>query len=128
MLQRHFYFVVVLIFLINGEIFGQSKPGLNASFAASYHAFILKSQQQNADHFLNTPVVFSKPANLLSIKTSLSAAPVLFQNKFSAEQLSFFCKKEYQFEKATSVALRFRLGSIEYTDYLEQKPNAVKPR
>lgn len=126
MMQRHFYFVVVLIFLINGEIFGQSKPGLNSSFTTTYHATILQ-QQKASNVFLNDPVVFFRPANLLSLKESLSVAPVLFQNRFSADKLSFFCKKEYQFEKATSVPLRFRLGSIEYTDYLERKPNAVKP-
>ena len=40
--------------------------------------------------------------------------------------LSFFCRQEYNFEKRTNISLRFRIGTLDYTNYLEQKPNAVK--
>jgi hypothetical protein len=52
-------------------------------------------------------------------KISLKVLPQNFYNK----RLPFFCKKEVQLQKLTSLPLFIRLGSKEYVDYLERKPN-----
>jgi hypothetical protein len=53
-------------------------------------------------------------------KISLKVLP---QN-FYIQQLGFTCKKEIQMQKLTSLPLFIRLGSKEYVDYLEKKPNS----
>lgn len=43
------------------------------------------------------------------------------------QSLGVACKAEYKLEKATKIPFRFRLGSLAQTDYMERKPNAIKP-
>lgn len=43
------------------------------------------------------------------------------------KHLGVACKLEFKFEQSTKLPLRLRLGSLQQTDYLEQKPNAIKP-
>jgi hypothetical protein len=70
-----------------------------------------------------TPAPLSRMLKHDSLKTLIR--PILPANYYSSH-LGLFCKQELQVEKATRLPLRFRLGSIDYTDYLEQKPNAIK--
>ncbi len=46
--------------------------------------------------------------------------------KFYTNTLSFFCEKEWKFEKITSIPFKFRLGSVQQVDWMEGKPNAVR--
>jgi hypothetical protein len=46
---------------------------------------------------------------------------------FYTNHLSFFCKKEIQVQKITAMPVYFRLGSKEYVDQLERKPNTGLP-
>ena len=66
---------------------------------------------------------------------NLKAAPDTIEKKVSLKPLpqnfysqhtGYFCKKELQLQKVTSLPLYIRLGSKEYVDYLEKKPNAIK--
>ena len=63
----------------------------------------------------------------LHMNDSLQRMPLrLLANDCYINNLPFFCRKEYELEKATKLPLRFRLGSLAYTDYLEQKPTTIK--
>jgi hypothetical protein len=45
---------------------------------------------------------------------------IIAQDQF-VRNFGFFCRKELQFEKQTKLPLRFRLGSLQYCNYLEGK-------
>jgi len=45
---------------------------------------------------------------------------------FYNQTVGYFCKKEIQFQKITALPVFIRLGSKEYVDYLERKPNSLK--
>lgn len=55
-------------------------------------------------------------------KISLSPLPQNFYNR----GLGYFCKKEIQLQKLTSLPVFIRLGSKEYVDYLECKLTVLK--
>jgi hypothetical protein len=43
--------------------------------------------------------------------------------RWSAKDLPFFCRIEHNFAQKSTVPLKFRLGSVEYVDWLEGKGN-----
>ena len=136
MAERIFCLVVVLILGSCGEFFGQANPMEKIPAKDStghFGKYTTDSAQNNvklSGGLKGWPVneIISNQA-ILPVKPLSNILLINPLQKISyRQQLSFFCRKEWQFEKATSIPLRIRLGSLEYTDYLEQKPNAVKPK
>jgi hypothetical protein len=62
---------------------------------------------------------FDKSTQSQSNRKSLYILPA---NQYS-KTLGFFCKKELELEKAIKLPVRFRLGSVAYTDRMENKNN-----
>ena len=129
MSQRLFCFVIMLIFLLNGEIFAQVKsekiikdfnsPAFSDNDTIRYKNCFKVVNYKIRDNQVKHSDLSDKKANYFL----LNPVPI----NFYSQNLSFFCKKEMQIEKAIFIPLRFRLGSLEYVNYLEKKPNALKP-
>lgn len=69
-----------------------------------------------------TQLTFRQPIDTVEKKISLKPLPQNFYNK----NLGYFCKKELQLQKIIMFPVFIRLGSKEYVDYLEKKPNAIR--
>jgi len=120
--ERPYCFIVALLIFFNGEIFSQEIPHirLNKPYpqAAGYAGITpnLKKNIFSADYRNDSAIKNQFTAFFLSPITP----------NFYSKNLSFFCKKELQIEKTTSIPFRFRLGSTDYVNFLEQKPNALR--
>ena len=128
LLQRLNIILVVLL-MLTGKIFSQEKSFSNHSdsifkirgniipgydfkkycYNNCAKGFYVKKPDARTsnDNFITTKYFLWKPGSL--------------DKNFYSNSLGFFCKKEIQLEKITSVPIRFRLGSLDHVNRLEGK-------
>jgi hypothetical protein len=93
-------------------------------FCMIFAANIVAAQQNQH------PVRVSAQYSLYKSFYNLSPFPhnnVLPAN-FYCSRLGFFCRQEIRFEAATRIPFKFRLGSVQYCDWMEGKYHTASPR
>jgi hypothetical protein len=126
-------FLIFCMIFVAGGVFSQNRDAKDPSGYYLYNINPAFKPIAEMTGFAGFPVIDSK--KMLPAKFNISKPVFLFKPRsfpvistdHYMQNFGFFCKKELQFEKASKIPLRFRLGSLPYNDYLEQKPNAVKP-
>lgn len=81
-------------------------------------------QQSGEAYFLHI-LVRSVSWEQKSGETRLSISWPIVPGNIYYCQSGFFCKKEWQLEKATHIPFRFRLGSLDYCNAMEGKQRPV---
>lgn len=109
-----------MIFVASGA-FGQITPQKTAFFD---HIYSLKSVSKNNYRAYNN---IHRMTSKIPARAEIYLRPTLFSlitPDHYTQNFGFFCKKELQFEKITKVPFKFRLGSVQYCDWMEGKRNA----
>lgn len=120
--QRVYQILVVFMLILPGTIFSQQQMPLFAQkmphIKQSENARTTKIENSCADSLINNHDVLRPfTAGLFPFRMEI------INTNFTVQHLPFFCKKEFLFEKSTSVPLRIRLGSLDYVNKLEGKEN-----
>jgi len=129
--QRVYQILVVFMLILPTSIFSQQQMPLFAQKTPHiYSEENLKAQRiQNKSYsfsaFVDTKALRPFTLSPFPISMEVTNANLTIQNLpfLTIQNLPFFCKKEFIFEKNTSVPLRVRLGSLDYVNKLEGKEN-----
>ncbi len=109
---------------VAGRAFGQNTTHLKPvnEGLKFYKLSILKPAKKQNLALVNTQN--EKTANTFRLLKTNTSPQVIPANYYTSN-FGFFCKKELQLEKLTSIPFKFRLGSVQQCDRLEGKNIAI---
>ncbi|RYY54947.1 MAG: hypothetical protein EOO05_19855 [Chitinophagaceae bacterium] len=123
--KRLFSIIVALMAIQNGEIFSQEIKKIPTVLTIEMQPVSFKSLQKLIDRETLNSITRPEGGKVDAVPSKKLLQPL--GGGYFSDHLTFFCRTELKLEKAIQVPVKFRLGSVAYTDYLERKPNAVKP-
>jgi hypothetical protein len=94
----------------------------------STKGFWLEKNPDNIKHTPSNVICDGRGWNHLNLRSSPPSfiKPVRIADYVST--LGIICRQELKFDKITPLPVRFRLGSLDYVNWMERKPNAIKPQ
>jgi hypothetical protein len=131
MVQRLRIFLVVLLLMFTANFYGQNIPQKIQSGILLHDIFSKSKSVQS----INRPPNLADEILLSNISSTIISnskySPQIFLYTSSCNDLSILnwgeiCRIEYKFEKVTGIPLKVRIGSLDYTNYFEKKPNALR--
>ena len=124
--QRAYQILVVFMLILPLRVLSQQQMPLFAQKTPHIKSpgnFKVRENQNNSHTsypFISNELL--RPFTLSPFPFRMEGIEVINPN-FTIQNLPFFCKKEFLFERSTSVPLRVRLGSLDYVNKLEGKEN-----
>ena len=120
--QRISGFLVVFLLMFSGKILGQVSvpiPKANAVLSIRSQPLPFRSK------FSLPPALHYEDCTGPKGRFRLAGLP---GSSFYARNLGFICRTELKLDKISPLPFRFRLGSLEYVNWMEGKPNAIRPK
>lgn len=116
------FFLISIIILLSAYIplFGQKKIKMSGQSLPVLEQLLIQTPSESLFGPISLPIL--KKATVLAknsktIGTTSQAMPLVYAYK----DLALFCKLEVQLEKVVKLPVKFRLGSVDYVDWLEGK-------
>jgi hypothetical protein len=118
--EQRFNKIIVVIFLTNIGFVASAQISANIP-VYTIQSSVKKSFKQPAFHSFGQGEINIKSNPNFQQTTFNTSSASMIRPDFYTKNFGFFCRQELQIEKYTKLPLRFRLGSLQECNRLENK-------